>query len=531
MNNRRDSGKALRKALTNLDFDTARTLANELAKDVTERVTQQVADEVLKGSEAPAKSLDTLRCILMIAETYFYNGRTSEAHQLLRPFTEKKGALKAFVNATSEIPMRERLQLVEYLYSNNELDKATDLADQLLKTVHKESSEARFEEGEIEYFRVRIANRMANYEAMLNGTMRALSALTDSDHGSPDSDFNSQQMRRVRWRLGQVLLVFGRGAWKYGDPGRGDARLHLAEWFLRGLPDKMSYANVQRALGSMYRAQGGSLDDEAISYRDMARTNLEQARDVYKRLGHTMNCSRVHRSLGILWLSQRVYETAAKEFETAINYAEKENSTRQIATIKVWKSWLAQERENPDYDGAIALGKDALENLNEKEVPAACVDAHLSIGSAYFMKHDLGQAESHFKEGLEIAQTQKLKKHHINVLLSLAHLSERRSDIRQAWDHYRAAMKVVPDGKFPDSRFLRQKKRHVKEALEKYATFNLPFDECIQKNKPLKYWQKELESWLIKQADQREKGKIGNIAKQLGIPRQRVSKLLKEKKR
>lgn len=152
MNNRRDSGKELRKALTNLDFDTARTLANELAKDVTERVTQQVADEVLKGSEAPAKSLDTLRCILMIAETYFYNGRTSEAHQLLRPFTEKKGALKAFVNATSEIPMRERLQLVEYLYSNNELDKATDLADQLLKTVHKESSEARFEEGRLNIF-------------------------------------------------------------------------------------------------------------------------------------------------------------------------------------------------------------------------------------------------------------------------------------------------------------------------------------------------------------------------------------------
>lgn len=90
MNNRRDSGKELRKALTNLDFDTARTLANELAKDVTERVTQQVADEVLKGSEAPAKSLDTLRCILMIAETYFYNGRTSEAHQLLRPLQRRK---------------------------------------------------------------------------------------------------------------------------------------------------------------------------------------------------------------------------------------------------------------------------------------------------------------------------------------------------------------------------------------------------------------------------------------------------------
>lgn len=83
---KRDSGKELRKALTNLDFDTARTLANELAKDVTERVTQQVADEVLKGSEAPAKSLDTLRCILMIAETYFYNGRTSRGSPIVAPF-------------------------------------------------------------------------------------------------------------------------------------------------------------------------------------------------------------------------------------------------------------------------------------------------------------------------------------------------------------------------------------------------------------------------------------------------------------
>lgn len=527
MKNRHDLGEALEVALANLEFAKARTVADELAKDVTSKVAQDVANELVKSGNDATNSQDILRYILMIAEMYFYNGRISDAQKLLRPFTEKK-VLKSFVDGTSAIPMRERLQLVEYWYSKHELKTATDLADQLLETVHKDSPEARFEEGEIEYFRVRIANRKADYEAMLNCTMRALSALTDSNHDSVDVDFNSPQMRRVRWRLGQVLLVFGRGAWKYGDPGRGDARLHLARWFLRGLSDEMSYANVLRALGSMYRAQGGALDDETISYRDMARTHLEQARDIYERFGHTLNCSRIHRSLGILWLSQKLYEKAAKEFETAMNYAEKEKSTRQIATVKVWKSWLVQERENPDYDGAIALGKEALEDL--KDVPPVCIDAHLSIGSAYFKKHELGEAEFHFKEGLEIAQTQKLKKHQINVLLSLAHLSERRSDIRQAWDYYNAAIRVVPDGKFPDSRFLHQKRRDVKEALEQYATFNLPFDECLQKNKPLKYWQKELESWLIKQANREEKGKIGNIAKKLGIPRQRVSKILQGKK-
>ena len=530
MKNNHDLGEELEKALNDLKFDEARKVADELARNVTSKLAQDVANELTKTRATRVKCPEMLRHILMIAETYFYNGRISEAHKLLRPLAESRKTLSAFVDATSDVPMRERLQLVEYFYSKHELDKATKLADQLLETVHKKPNEVRFEQGEVEYFRVRIANRKADYAAMLDCAMRALSALTDSDQGSSNSDHGSSEMLRVRWRLGQLLLVFGRGARKYGDPGRGDARLHLARWLLHGISDEMSKANVKHALGSMYRAQGGVSDDEIKSYRDIARKHLEDARDVYERLGHTLYCSRIHRSLGIFWLSQHLYEEATKEFDTAMSFAIKADSTRQCATINVWKSWLAQERENPDLAGAIALGEAAISTLDKEDVPDVCVDAHLATGSAYFLKHDLVRAEQFFKDGLKIAQKQKLRKHQINVHLSLAHLFERRSDIRLAWDHYHAAMRVVPDGKFPDSRFLREKKQHVKVALEKADTFHLPFDTCIQRDKPLKHWQKELESWLIKQAYRREDGKIGKVAEQLGIPRQRVSKYIKEKK-
>lgn len=513
--------KQLEDSLTCLDFRTANDAADELAKEYVGR-------HLRSHWERPA-----IQHILMITETFFYRGQTKVARALVAPYAiSQEGIeqlkrddqldssavsakrLKEFIKATDGLPMRWRLQVVELLYSLRFLESAKKLVDQLFETLPHVGSE--FEMGEIYFFRVRIAHREASYDKLLSHAMRAIAALTDID--------NPKLEMLVRWRLGQLMLVFGSGAFRYGVSDYGVARLHLSRWFLAPLPDELNKANALHILGSMYRSQRNANHD--------AGKYLNQARDEFERLKHSLNLARATISLGVYWLNKKAdnpndpthLTQAGKQFNEAERLAKETGSKRQLAEVYVWQSRLAQQEKNPNIGRAIALGKQAIDLIKEVEKEHYIqVEALLALGNAYLAKDDLKEAEEHFREAQEIASEPRLPKHLFNALLSLAELHLRRSDIQQAWDFYTLATTTVfPNNVIPDNQYLCDKQERVRTSLEQANTFYLTFNEFMRQGKSLTQCQKDLESWLINQAQKHEQGNKAKTAKRLRIPRQRL---------
>jgi tetratricopeptide (TPR) repeat protein len=507
----------LRSLLEELNFDKAAEVADELAK--------RYFNQSSSSDETTATHPD-LKLLLMIIETLFYRGKTNDPFvtKYLRPYAHTLTGIRRFIEETSDIPMRWRLQLGEYVYSRRNLRLATAIADALSEEVHEElsrspsDSEKRYELGEIEYFRLRIAHRQAQYTEMLNHSLHAITALTAAD----TADTASSLTFRVRWRLGQVLLVFGTGAWRHGDPGRGEPRLHMARWLLKGIPDHLSNANVQHALGAMYRAQG--------AYKE-AKPYLDAARVQYEALGHSLNRARIHTSCGIYWLSQKELNKASVEFESAMTFADDVKSSKQQAEIHFWQCWLALAHTKPDLDNALTLGKEALKALDkhrdaQEDVYHVRIDAHLALGSVCYKSRRFEQAQKHFDQALKIASNQRLRKHQINAHLSLAELALDFQDTQSAWDHYNAATtRVVSENQYPDSKYLKEKRDRIKRRLEEKNVFYVSYDDFVREGKTLKKYVTGLESWLVDQAEKEVGSKDVNIAKRLAETRQRIAKL------
>ena len=518
MKNRDDLGQKLREQLTALKFEDAIKEA--------ERLKRQTKLELLHK--------------LMIAEVLYYTGRDEEAENYFKPYVKSDATIQDYFAKTKIFPMRWRLMIVQYLYAKRELESAMKIAEQLLetcKTNDMSPEDQSFEEGEVEYYLVQIARRKANYDDLLSHALRAIALFTASDRDP------SKEAPLVRWRLGQVLLIFGSGAHEFGDPRRDEPRLQLAHWLLKTLPDSRSYANVLHALGSMLRARGTALD-EAKRYLDKARELYESSKP-----NHPRDLSGIHINLGIYWLSQHAHyvredkrdpgqceqaiENAKKEFSTAAKHADGiADWASRRAEIHVWRSWLAQEQSEPDFNTAKAEANMALSELatlgkREGTPYHIQVEAHLALGNALFAEKDFVEAERSFDRANTIATEQKLRKHQIHSHLCLAELLLKRSDLQSASDHfYTATEKIVPDDKFPESAYLHAKRDRIERKLKEAHAFYLVFDEQDHRDMSLNACREKLDLWLIKHTYLKEGRRIGKAAEQLKIPRQRLRQFL-----
>ncbi len=522
--------KQLEDSLTVLNFEMAHAAADELAKEYVSR-------HLRSHWERPA-----IQHILMVAESWFYRGQIKAARTLIAPYalssegieqlkhdeqldssTVSRKRLKEFVKATDGLSMRWRLQLVELLYSLRFLESAKALVDQLFDTLPSVGAE--FEMGEILFFRVRIAHREADYEKLLSHAMHGIATLTDLSNQKSD---NPKLETLVRWRLGLLMLVFGSGAFMYGVSDYGVARLHLSRWFLAPLSDRLNRANVLHVLGSMYRSQRNSNHD--------AEKYLTDACKEFESLKHFLNLSRARISLGVYWLNKKPEDTAhfmksKNEFSEAERLAKETGSKRQLAEVYMWQCRLAQQDRNPNIVRALELGGQALELIKEVEKEHYVhVEILLALGNTYLAKDDLKKAEEHFIKARDMASEPRLPKYLFNALLSLSELSIRRANIQRAWDFYTLAMTTVfPDNVIPDNQYLRDKQERIKADLEQANTFYLTFDEFMRQGKSLTECQKELESWLINQAQNYEQGNKAKTAKRLKIPRQRLYNYFEKK--
>lgn len=508
-------GDKLEQSLNELQFGEAIKIAGELLKQYEDQKEELFWDQT------------HIKHRLMIAETLYYRGQSESANTLLLPYVcaldtiKGKGSeaslkhkdvsqqsIAKFVETTCEMPMRWRLMPGEIFYSLRLLDKAKAFAKSLEE--ERRAKNERYEMGEIEFFRTRIAHREANYEDIGKHAMLGIAAFTESDGDGARSPL-------VQWRMGMLLLVFGTGAWRYGDPTRGAARLHVARWLLAQSADSLSVANSRHALGNMFRAKGEFAK---------AKEHLEQAKTIYEELRHTLCRAKIHTSLGIYWLNQKCLADAAREFESAMILADQTKSKRQQAEVNVWRSWLSQEHPNPNkIQQAISYGRDALTLLEAvKGEHYARVEAYIAVGSAYLANNDLPEAKTSFEAALEISTDHKLKKHMISVHLSMAELLCRQLKTKIAWDHYMTATtKIIPEGKEPDSKYLCNKRDRIKTELEKGKTFYLNLDQFILNPKSLKACQDALAAWLIEETQRYHNGNNTKTAEVLEIPRQRVS--------
>jgi len=205
---------------------------------------------------------------------------------------------------------------------------------------------------------------------------------------------------------------------------------------------------------------------------------------------------------------------------------------KQKAEIHVWQCWLELAHTKPDLDKARTLGTVAFKALNEhrnkqeEDVYHVRIDAHLALGSVCYKRRRFEQAQKHFERALKIASLQKLRKHQIHAYLSLAELALHFRDTQSAWDHYNAATtKVVSENQYPDSKYLIEKRDRLKKLLDEENVFYVSYKDFVDDGKTLLQYRKGLESWLVDQAEKLVGCQTVDIAKRLGVTRQRIANL------
>lgn len=499
---------ALRTALENLTFIAVKDEAAALLQRWN------------PPTEALLTDRATIEGTLMLAETQFYQGNAQGAEELLKPYFSEHAH---YVQITVGLPMRYRLQLVEYYYSqrtksDNGLQTAEELANELAKSCS--TQDTTFERGEVLYFLMRIQHRRNQYESMGTLAMNAISAFTDSDPCD-------KPLPRVRWRIALVCLVYGIAAWRHGQNEQASARLHLAEWLLRTIEDPLNQARVNHSLGAMYRAIGNT------DTMDKGYDLLKKARDGYEKNDH-LNRARIHRELGHYWLFQDSFDRAEVEFAEAMGHAKQLYSRIQESEILMWKLWLAfykLEKKDGDVDKIIRTGKQTLLLLDGMQGTHIAADLNLLIGQCYLRKKDGVSAEKSFTEALQIAKEYRLFKHEVHAELSLCHVYMDRDDVQAVKVHYlRAIEDVYPKGKFARSAFLLKKRKVVEDWLDRHNLnmFLRTSSDAHTSKMSMDARLKEYELWLAGQVYEAESKNLERTRIRLEIPRQRLSMLLEK---
>ena len=471
-----------------------------------------------------------MELVLRTSESLTYRGEAESAHQLLNPYTEKP---MDFVKLSRGIPMRWRLQVGECLYSQRNLSsaylpRAQDVAQALHDSCRDEERE--LERGQVYYFFMRLEHRKGNYDEMGTQAMKAVDAITQFDTQSGGELDMTKRRRDIPWWLGRTLLEYGIAAWRHGESERAAARLQLARWLLQYVPkDLLNHARVHHSIGALYHAQGGQ-DKE-----NDARTLLDQAKAGYERLGHALNLSRIHCALGRFSLSKNDYKAAENYFEEAMKNADKYGSKMQRAEVHVWKGWCRYEQEQraSQLNLAIEDGLQAIELLEGMQAYHIYVDAYLMMGHSYLKKGDTGRAEAEFGKALKTAREHRLQKHVLNAQLSLGEVARERNNRTEAIGYYQSAMNGFPDGKLPFSQYLDKKAKALKNWLysNDLAVFTRTAEDVRgRKDKKLEDYRSEFDGWLIRQVYEEEGRHVVATAERLGIPRQRVSKILNDSK-
>ncbi|TKB92097.1 MAG: tetratricopeptide repeat protein, partial [Nitrospira sp.] len=502
---------------------------------MVESLAKEMDHRAHTGTEIGKERRSLLRNVLTLAEVADYFGNIERSNDLLSPFTKTRKIREQYVEWTIPFKMRERLVLADFYYATRQLDDATKLLNMLEKVCLPRNQT--YEEGEIEYYRVRIALGEANYQSILKHAMHAIDKLTSSNmRPSPStvaptasdheaSEKKTDQPDLVQWRLAQVMLALGTGAYRHGeDPTRGPARLHLARWLFSRTKDRLGLAHAEQELGVMYRSQGKE-------YSEKARQCFDEAHEIYKNeIEHKVYLARVCMNLGTYYLYQKDYREADNYYAKAMTLADELQLSRAQAAILTWKSWLALAKTAPDLTDAIDHAEDALGILN-KQSHHTRVDAHLALGSAYLTKGEYANAELNFSEALKIATERSLQRQAIHAHLCLAQYHVDRTNTKKAGEHYDAALKVIPGNNFPKSAYLCAKRDQIKKCLDESTAFYLTLENVLDGTLSLNQYRGKLEAWLIEQMSIREHGKINAIADKLKVPRQRISKYFTDKKR
>src|SRR5262245_49937024 len=189
-----------------------------------------------------------LRATAIVAELAFARGQQQEAQTVLADYLADPDA---FLAPDNGLRIHGKLQLAEWYYARRESHLAIHFAEQLLAqcdATHDAPVRPSLEErGELHYYLARFYGRLHQYATVDQHSDQALAAFAQAAM----ADTGAEAPRRLRWRIGLVLMVAGFTHWRAGHLAKATSQLQLAKWLLHQTQDVISQANVDQYLGGI----------------------------------------------------------------------------------------------------------------------------------------------------------------------------------------------------------------------------------------------------------------------------------------
>jgi tetratricopeptide (TPR) repeat protein len=449
-----------------------------------------------------------------LAELYDYQGQYSRVQELLKRY---ENAIISGEFIEWDITPRAKLQIVQYLRTHGNIEKAVRTAEKIKKQYDEQGDFLSF--GDCCCCLARLHAQCHDYKAAEQYYKEGL------EHFSLEAQVQTGEISpAIRWRLGIIFSSGGYARWRVGELTKASKRLHAAEGYLENTGDVVRKGTVALGIGCILRSKGD---------HKSALGEFEKALEYYKKVGHQLNIARALMNIGSTFLSLGSFDAmgyiqlAEERLQQALDISKQIGNIRQKAEILIRFSWLkiAHEVNNP-IEGEQYAQK-ALSLNRRINSPLIAFDGTIALGNAYMQQGKFNEAEECFKIAFKKAQEIDADKCKLEAHLALAeYYCYSLRHLHLAIEHDNYAKEIL--GQIPNN-YLKRKEEKIANEIEnaKQKVFIIEADNEIFRNFNLKELMQQLQVWAIRIADERTNGNKTAMAKMLGLSRPGLDKLIK----
>ncbi|MEO0790031.1 MAG: tetratricopeptide repeat protein, partial [Bacteroidota bacterium] len=235
----------------------------------------------------------------------------------------------------------------------------------------------------------------------------------------PVKDRDTGEKVRIQLSRGQVLEIVGR--WEESLGVYREAQ-HLA----KRSRDVILLGKANSRLGHLLMLRGRY--EEAMQY-------LQIASGLFESIDDPLGIAKVYGHLGLLYFRRAKYEQALEYFQRSIETGFSQVGTTNGAEIV---SYLGLTYMNQgEYQQGIDLIKAQIPLHQANQDSMGLANLHVNLGIIYFESGDDLAAESHFDQGLQLAQELGNKQLQAIGLGSLGRIFERRGEYDRAMELFK----------------------------------------------------------------------------------------------
>lgn len=303
----------------------------------------------------------------------------------------------------------------EYIIELNNLEKATNCADQQLKLSQKIKYKKGIAEGLLNYGTIYL-NR-GDFGMALSYQKKALDIMKELQSKKGESD---------------CYLNLG---WSYSVQGDYDEALEylfLAVQLKKTINDKKGIADAYNYIGNSNKNMGNYA--KGLNYNFQALKIREEINDV-------RGISKSYSNIGLILKRQGKYDEALYNYDKALKLKEKINDRKGKASVynNIGDIYFARNR----YDESVNFYMKSLELSKEVDDKLGIIISYNSLGDVYLKQKQTDKALYYELKSFSLSKAMGLKKQFVNACNSIGKAYEEKEDYLRALSYYNEMLHVA----------------------------------------------------------------------------------------